>query len=375
VQLLPGKDEFCGRIRAVPLCRLLKHGKLHFFADMPVVKLMPKYPVDLNDDERYHVESVARSTINMMLQMHEPNRLGNWAQYFWRHNYDLTECRPREATFAGRNAVSADQGIRIEEAIGRNAKAVRSYIQQLRTNLRPDLYDPARDEILFGLFTRIARLYLLLCEDVNLWARDVSGIVLRCIADSAISFGYLVTSGTKEDVRRFIEYGEGQQKLLMLHLQDNYPDARSVEGLSSEDLASISGSFQPELIDIELGHWTKKDTRRLASEAGMDRLYRLVFSPTSSDVHGTWFSLKNSNLIVCKEPLHRFHRLPHLAEPPFFVDTALVAQALYEHCLKLGVDRLGYPRPQMQLTNILDWPPADSDDERSTGDEEKLPAN
>ena len=56
-------------------------------------------------------------------------------------------------------------------------------------------------------------------------------------------------------------------------------------------------------------------------------------------------SLKSSNLIRCAEPLHRWHRLPTYAEPPFFVNTAIAAQELYARCLDLAVKVLGYPAP------------------------------
>src|SRR5260370_37283507 len=106
--------------------------------------------------------------------------------------------------------------------------------------------------------------------------RDVSRIMLRSLDDTAITFLYLTKVGAAEDFKQFVEYGEGQQKLLMLHLQDNYPQERSLDGLSSEQLASEIDVW-PEMVEIELGSWSKKDARRLAREAGMEDLYRLVF--------------------------------------------------------------------------------------------------
>jgi hypothetical protein len=181
-----------------------------------------------------------------------------------------------------------------------------------------------------------------MAADPFLWARDVSGIMLRPLAETAITFLYLVKSGTAEDFRQFIEYGEGQQKLLMLHLQDNYPGEKSLDGLSAEQLAREI-EIWPEMLEIELGSWSKKDARRLAKEAGVEDLYRLVFTPASGDLHGSWVSLKSSNLVHCEEPLHRWHRLPTFAEPPFFLNTAMAAQELYVRCRDEAVRLLGYP--------------------------------
>jgi hypothetical protein len=139
-------------------------------------------------------------------------------------------------------------------------------------------------------------------EDANLWARDTSGIVLRCLADTVITFVYLVRHGTAEDYKAFRAYGEGQEKLLMLHLQDSHQASATLEGRSSQDIASALGGFAVEMMNIDLGSWSKSDTRRLASKIGMDRLYRLVYTPTSADVHGTWASLKTANLCYCRDP-------------------------------------------------------------------------
>src|SRR5712692_6209335 len=68
VMLAPGKDRFAGRIRAMPLNRMFKHNKLFLAKGLPVVDLLSRYPVDLTEDEQYHVEAMARSTLDMTIQ-------------------------------------------------------------------------------------------------------------------------------------------------------------------------------------------------------------------------------------------------------------------------------------------------------------------
>jgi len=226
LQLAPGKDSFTARIRAIPVNRLFKHKKLFLAKSLPVVDLLPRYPVGLTEDERDHVEAFARSTMNMAIQHRKvPDPLA-WPKYFWRHNYDLLPCKPQEQGVVGGEPVGAADGEKLADLLRQNAAAVREYLDLLRNRLRPDLYDPRHDEVLFGLFARVTRLYVVMVEDPFLWARDLSGIVLRPLADTAITFAYLAKAGTLEDFKRFVEYGEGQQKLLMLHLQDNYATAK-----------------------------------------------------------------------------------------------------------------------------------------------------
>jgi hypothetical protein len=366
VKLAPGKDRFAGRIRAIPMIRLFKHKKIHLREGLRVVELLPKYPVGLTEDEQDHVESFARSTLNMVIQQRAVPDLLAWPKYFWRHNYELLPCAPSEHKVVGGEPVSASGGERFIDRLRQNATAARQYLEQLRSKLRMDLYDPRRDEVLFGLFARLTRLYALMSDDPFLWARDVSGIMLRPLAETAITFSYLAKSGTPEEFQKFIEYGEGQQKLLMLHLQDNYSDQKSLDGLSSKQVAE-GIEMWPEMVEIELGSWSKKDARRLAREAGLEDLYRLVFTPASGDLHGSWVSLKSSNLVRCAEPLHRWHRLPTYTEPPLFLNTATAAQELYVRCRNEAVKVLGYPPASKLVELSVDEPAKDSADSGDKG--------
>lgn len=349
LKLLPGKDEFAGRIRTLPMTRLLKHGKLYFAEGLKVTTLIPKYPHHLNETDRYSVESTARQLINMdFMQSKDPTKT-NWARYFWTHNYDIVACSPRPATISAAVLMEEPEARSLLEALATNSLTAERYIDKLRRQLRIDLYDPTRDEILFGLFARTTRLLCLMYRDRYIWARDIAAILLRCLTDTTITFVYLATKGTPREFQNFVKYGEGQQKLLMLHLQDDYPDNRTLEGFTPKQVSEQLGSFLPEIIDIELSNWIKKDARRLAADTGMDRFYHLVFNPASADIHGTWISLSNSNLDYCAEPLHRFHRIPSYTEPPFILDTVYVAQEIYQKALTTALDSLGYPEPDNTL--------------------------
>jgi hypothetical protein len=169
--------------------------------------------------------------------------------------------------------------------------------------------------------------------------------------DTAITFSYLSAKGTEKDFVRFKEYGEGQKKLLMLHLQDSYDGRKTLEGREAADLADDIGGFAAETLQIELGNWAKKDTRRLAIEVGLEDYYRLVYSPTSADVHGTWASLRDSNLCICAEPLHRFHQLPSYSEPPLYVNTLVAAHNLLKKMHERAVIDLNFPT-ELELSNI-----------------------
>lgn len=343
LDLFDNRGKLATAVRMAAFARILKNGKMFFQRGSRVAELLPKYPGDCSPDERAEAESHVRASLNAYLATTDRYNRREWPQYFWRHNYDLAPCRPRLLPITGSKAVTEEEFEALERAVAANARAGREYMGQLALRLRYDLYEPERGEILHGLFARCMRLYLLMSENPSLWARDIAGILLRCLVETAITFCYLAEKGSKEDFRRFREYGEGQKKLLMLHLQDAHPDSTSLEGRSSIDISEEIGGFSAELLQIELGHWAKKDARKLAEAVGLEKYYRLVFSPASADVHGTWASLKDSNLSICFEPLHRFHRLPAYAEPPLYIATLKAAQSLLKHVHTSAVSTLNYP--------------------------------
>lgn len=352
IKLFPGKDDYVGHLRALPLGRAFKHGIIKLFHDLSIVELLPKYRKNCTPDEQRRVQQFARIFINMMYIEKDQYKSKLWPQYFWRHNFDLAVCKPRTLYIMGAKPMTEEHFPLFIEVLESNAEIARGYISNLWEKVACDLYDPDRDEILFGLFSRLIRLYCLIAEDTRLWSRDTGGIMLRCLADCAITFAYLLKCGKQEDFRDFKNYGEGQEKLLMLHLQDNYEGETTVEGRDSTAISEELGGFSIEMTNIELGNWSEKDTRKLAVASGMERFYRLVFSPTSSDIHGTWLSLKHSSLNRCAEPLHRFHRLPSYTEPPAYINTVQIAQKICDHCIKLAIKKLGYPELSPEFKDI-----------------------
>jgi len=350
VKLLPGRDGEVGQLRTLPAARLLKHHKVHFPVDSAVAAVFPNYPHATSPEDASLVESCCRALVNAALSGEDRFKNAAWPRHFWRRNMTLLPCRALQLPIRGGRPATEDDLARIQGVLSSNGEAARGFLESAGTQYKYDLYDPGKDEILMGLLARVVRLYILIAEDSNLWARDTSAIILRCLVDTAITFSYLAEKGSDRDFQDFREYGEGQEKLLLLHLQDSHPDAVSLEGRTSADISEELGGFYPELIEIELGHWAKRGARQLASSVGMEKYYRLVYSPASSDLHGSWFSLKHSSLWHCAEPLHRFHRLPAYSQPIAYAGTVDAATQLLMHALEVGHRVLGLlSPPDLQL--------------------------
>lgn len=344
VRLLPGRDLYVGDLRTLPYSRCVNARRIQPPPEPELLDLMLKYPAGCTDPEKRQVQQHARATMNAMFGLDVPQ--WTWARDFWRYNHNVVQCKPHGYVLNPGKVIDEAAGSAVLECSTANAELAVEYLQELSAAYRCDLFEPERDEILLGLFSRLTRLHFKLCTDPAFWSRDIAGIMLRCMVDTGITFAFLAKHGTEQNFKDFKTYGEGKQKLLMLHLQDTYPDLESIEGRTAAEIAqSMGGGLTPEVLDIELDNWTKKSARDLAITAGFEKYYRLAYDPSSADVHGTWMSLDNSNLTRCVQPLHRFHRLPGYFEPPAYLNILQSLQEFYENCLDVGVGSLGFPKP------------------------------
>jgi hypothetical protein len=326
LRLFDSKSVYSTRCRMLPLGRLIERGKIHLPRQSPIVHLFSKYPAHLSDDEQRAAESMARATFGgisrLMFQETE------WAQYFWRHNYEISVCQPvgyapTEGQPLGKELSEAIIG-QMLHATGR----LRSVIDKAATQAPLDIYEINKDEVLFGLLSRQFRLFTAVASDIRLWAPDLGRMLLRPMADGLITLKWLISRNDPALFDKFKTFSAGKRKLLKLHMEEFADGARlDLAELESYLSDSVNEEIWEELLPIDLGvNFADTNMRKMALEVELGDLYNLVFSPSSGEVHGEWMSLKEFNLQRCGNPLHRFHRLPRLSPLPL-LDPSAVLQA------------------------------------------------
>jgi len=354
-RLIKAKDLYAGNIRSIPLRQLFKHNKLFFAKEKfdDLVEILPKYPVNCSEEEQYKVQSYARTILNLNHMTEKRYKRNKWAKYFWRHNLDLVPCYPINRSLKEGDLSKDDKIKDLQKRLWDNSVILMKYVDKIGMQYKYDLYDPKTDEIKLGLFSRIVRLYISFISNPFFWTQDLAGIFLRCIGETTIIFFYLTKKGSKEEFNNFYNYSLGKEKLLMLHMQDHLDEKKSVSGESISDLSqNLGGEFIAEIQEIELKGWTKKNIRELALSVGLENIYRWVVDPSSAEIHGSWSSLRKSNLVVCSQILHRFHKIPKFFEPPIFLIPMFVANRIYEICEELAINELGCPTPDEEMKEI-----------------------
>lgn len=343
LRLYKAKDSYCSFLRMMPLRRMMRHGKVVFSRSIEdidkTVDMFCRYPHKCSEEEKERVEQLGRMLAWSWLKP------GEWAKHFWRHNYGISPCRhlKDEDVYQGADdgKVTLEQVLKTGES---NAALVTGYLDEVTTRLHFDLYDPSRDEVVLGLFSRLVRLYSIFVTNPGLWAQDLSGIVLRCVADTTFTLCFLLHRDDAKLFQDFVEYGRGKEKLLALHLQDTHPDGSGPVGQTLEEIASELGSgFMPELIEPNLANWTDMPARKMAEETGLLKYHRLVYDPTSAELHGSWTSIRTVNLGRCLNPLHRFHRIPQKLTPPLFIDALRWATELIQMAIERCVGKYKFP--------------------------------
>ncbi len=142
----------------------------------------------------------------------------------------------------------------------------------------------------------------------------LSSMIVRAMADILITMKWLVERADSASYAKYKEFSLGKRKLLKLHVEDLVDSGREYLRPFEESLAEmINEEIWEELLIVDLGNsFSGKSPHQMAKEVGLSELYNLVYSPSSSDLHSEWTCLTTMHLARCKNPLHRFHRLPQL---------------------------------------------------------------
>jgi hypothetical protein len=258
-----------------------------------------------------------------------------WAKRFWRENWALYECRSSEPELP--ESGGGEDGVlrtvrQAREEWGKQAAKLESEFLSAATSSDPDLYVPDRHEVLSGITYRMLRSATMLVDSPRLWSMEYGASVLRSVIEALIVLKWLVKKDDPALYERFKNYGRGRVKLLKLHLEE-YRDSlgdvpKEVDDQIKYLEALVNQDIWEEFQDISIeGSFSGIDTRRMAEQVDLMTEYRLLFAPASANVHGEWGAIDQYALDVCRNPLHRWHRIPQVdvgtALGPGLVETVL----------------------------------------------------
>lgn len=317
-EALDGRGRVAIRAKAIVVGRYFRADKITVSADANLpLDLFPKYPFMLNKEELRTVDSFSRAMFMGLIGAKAENEdcslSEEWAQSFWRSNWRIYRCSTNEASM-----MSTDDTDLVSEATREySARAVKLHEAFLDVALKtdPDLFAPDRYEVLTGIASRALRLAAAAASTPILWSGEHGAPIVRSLVESLIVLRWLLKRDDPTMYSRFKDYGRGRLKLLKLHVEE-YVDSLDdpppglqeyVAYLDAEVNREVSEEWQNVSIETT---FSAVSARAMAIEVGMEREYRLQFTPASSATHGEWSSLDRYVLERCQNPLHGGHRIP-----------------------------------------------------------------
>lgn len=221
-----------------------------------------------------------------------------WPERFWTQCLRETPCiewTDREPTPRIEVGTTLD---RVSDAY----RKVREHEQATRITTAVD----ARHEAIFG-----SALYVLTVVRELLGLGVSQGVLgrtgLRALVELAITLAYLIHEDKPELWQSYRVYGAGQAKLAFLHLDQLEEDHSFVRLDTLRELAN--DDVWQEYLPINLGHWDHANLRALSERAGVKDAYDAYYAWTSTYLHGQWGAIRDSAFGICRNPLHRLHRI------------------------------------------------------------------
>lgn len=287
-------------IRFVALYFNLLSGKVHLLKEQ--VELLTAYLTANHSDE---IMRMARPTVRsheMMILTFEKTDSA-YLKEFWRCVSEMTDCSIFVIEFP-------------EEQ--RNITAYVEKLHEVFTYLS-ELFvvtDPLNEKmnVLLGIATysykRMKEIY-----EHQLFNSISGRSCVRVLIEDYIMMKYLVKNEpSHENIWRDYQlYGMGLYKLVLARhresgvSKESHFDERYIEALVNE----FKGE---EFIDMDTKYFDKQNIRLKAEDVGEKNLYGLYYDYDSSFEHGLWGAIRESSLLKCNNPAHKYHCVPDVED-------------------------------------------------------------
>lgn len=231
-------------------------------------------------------------------------------------------------------------------------KIIKEYIDSVRGELNTrwnawplNMLQVEKHEVIGALLARQVTLATQLASAPPLWNGHTATLILRAMVDNYINLAWIFHKDSLNRSKKFIEYGLGQQKLVIEHRKQELKK-RGVKDVENEPSIKaledwVNSQRYTFLTTVNVGQWAEMDSRKMAEEANCLDLYRFAYTPFSSSVHNMWNHVSRYNLIVCTNPLHRLHKIPIDPDMPMDMDYLYRAAKYVEKAFNLFDRKIG----------------------------------
>ena len=293
------QSELSTDIRYVVLYYLALSEKLHL-ANQEQVDLLTQYPLMKHDNPvMQHARPFIRASEGAVSGM-DTSANTEHASFFWERISKMTDCELIKIQFEEENR-DTDQYIQ-------HLRGIYSYLSEVFTKTSPL---DNKMLVLLGIatysFKRIKEV-----SDHKLNNTIVGRSSVRVLIENYIMIKYLIKNEpSRKDIwTEFQEYGIGQFKLIVERSREQTP-VKENSHVDYKYLEILVRGFKDEMfLDMDTRYFDDKNIRDKAKIVDENQLYGLYYDYDSAFEHGLWGAIRESSLLNCNNPLHRYHCIP-----------------------------------------------------------------
>ena len=310
------------------------------------IELLKIYPDVNHTDERMRmIRPLVRSLEMMILTFVNPDY--EYLDCFWRSVSTLTECRLFGLEFPKEN--------RDVVSYMENLHKIFSYLSELYIRVEPlDI----KINVLLGMavysYKRLKEIY-----EHQLFNSISGRSCIRVLIENYIMMKYLMKNefSHKNIWREYQLYGMGLYKLVLSRQREfginneSHVDNEYIEALVNE-------YEEEEFINMDTSYFDNQNIRLKAESVDEKNLYGLYYDYDSSFEHGLWGAIRESSMLKCDNPTHKYHCVPD-------VEDKIVLKSVLSDCIMVMnktlvlLDNL-YGIPENLLSEVIAFEPKSS---------------
>lgn len=266
------------------------------------IELLKVYPdVNHTDEIMKKIRPVVRSIEMMILTFIKPDY--EYLDYFWRSVSQLTECDLFILEFPNEERDIVFYMEKIHEIF--------SYLSELYTSVEPlDI----KMNVLLGIavysYKRLKEIY-----EHQLFNSIVGRSCVRILIENYIMMKYLINNETshKNIWREYQLYGMGAYKLVLSRHREQGTFSES--HVDSEYIEALVNEYESEeFVNMDTRYFDNQNIRLKAESVDEKSLYGLYYDYDSSYEHGLWGAIRESSMLKCNNPAHKYHCIPDVED-------------------------------------------------------------
>lgn len=292
----------------------MRAGKMHIAAHIEVPDFNA-IVVNFESEDAKKAMGFVRSHVNAVYAHISETITNQWCEYFWNNGLELEELKissivDQENKYEGEDVFF--------QAVSKYEMLVNQAVTKRWNKLPKEIFHQHIIEVIGAILARQASLAKRIARNPENWDFHIGPILLRGMIDVHITLAWILKN-PDEATKKFIEYGLGQEKLQIEHLEDESDendDKPLLDILIDARKSWLTDQRYAFLTTVNIGSWSGISTRDMAEDSGCRNLYRFAYTPFSSCAHSMWNHIGKFNVQHSDNPLHKHIRLPFDPEIP-----------------------------------------------------------